>query len=79
MRSAVVVLLAAVDAAPVRAETPAERAACTPDVLRFCAAQIPNAGAITACLHERRASLSTACRVVLDATGGAVRRVATRR
>jgi hypothetical protein len=66
-------------AAPSYAETRAERAACTPDVLRLCAAQIPNAGAITSCLRVKRASLSTGCRMVLDETDGAARSVATRR
>ncbi|MGU3667294.1 hypothetical protein ACLBX9_24180 [Methylobacterium sp. A49B] len=79
MKPALFALLTIVGAAPALAETPDERSACTPDVLRLCAAQIPNAGAITACLRERRVSLSTACRVVMDQKGGSVRSVATRR
>jgi hypothetical protein len=80
MKSAPFALLAIiVGAAPALAETRADRAACTPDVMRLCAAQIPNAGAITACLRERRAALSPACRTVMEVSDTSVRSVATRR
>ena len=46
--------------------TPAQRMACTPDVLRLCSAFIPNADEITACLIERSAALSDACRTVFE-------------
>jgi hypothetical protein len=63
MKFATFALLAVVaGAAPAVAETRAERTACTPDMPRLCAAQIPNAGAIAACLRERRATLSPGCR-----------------
>jgi hypothetical protein len=42
--------------------TSAQRRACTPDVYRLCAGEIPNVGKITACLRRKRASLSDACR-----------------
>jgi len=42
-----------------------QRMACTPDVLRLCSAFIPNAYHITACLIEKNAELSDACRTVL--------------
>jgi len=50
--------------------TSEQRRACTPDVYRLCAGEIPNVRAITACLRRRRASLSEACRSVFDQAGG---------
>ena len=46
--------------------TPEQRRACTPDVYRLCAGEIPNVRAITACLRRQKASLSEACRAVLE-------------
>ena len=46
--------------------TPAQRAACTPDVYRLCAGEIPSVSAITACLRRKKASLSEACRAVFE-------------
>ena len=46
--------------------TPEQRKACTPDVYRLCAGEIPNARAITACLRRQKASLSEACKVVFE-------------
>jgi hypothetical protein len=41
--------------------TAEQRRACTPDVYRLCAGEIPNVRAITACLRRKQASLSPAC------------------
>jgi len=49
--------------------TPEQRKACTPDVYRFCAGDIPNVRAITACLQRQKGSLSTACRTAMDQAG----------
>ena len=46
--------------------TPEQRRACTPDVYRLCAGEIPNARAITACLRRQKASLSPACAAVFE-------------
>ena len=46
--------------------TPEQRRACTPDVYRLCAGEIPNVRAITACLRRRKASLSPACAAVFE-------------
>jgi hypothetical protein len=46
--------------------TPEQRRACTPDVYRFCAGEIPNVRAITSCLRRNRANLSDACRNAFD-------------
>ena len=44
--------------------TPAQRKACSPDVYRLCAGEIPNVRAITACLRRQRSSLSAACAAI---------------
>jgi hypothetical protein len=46
--------------------TAEQRRACTPDVYRLCAAEIPSVSGITACLRRKKASLSDACRAVFD-------------
>jgi hypothetical protein len=46
--------------------TPDQKRACTPDVYRLCAGEIPNVRAITACLRRQKASLSDACRAVFQ-------------
>ncbi|ACB22079.1 hypothetical protein ABID82_003687 [Methylobacterium sp. PvP062] len=80
MKSAPFALVAVlVGASPTLAETSADRAACTPDVMRLCAAQIPNAGAITLCLREKRGALSGACRTVVDRSERPAREIANRR
>jgi hypothetical protein len=49
--------------------TPEQRKACTPDVYRLCAGEIPNVRAITACLRRNKASLTEACRAVFEQSG----------
>jgi hypothetical protein len=49
--------------------TPEQRKACTPDVYRLCAGEIPNARAIAACLRRNKSSLSDACRAVFEQSG----------
>lgn len=46
--------------------SPEQRKACTPDVYRLCAGEIPNARAITACLRRHKSSLSQACAAVFE-------------
>ncbi|MFY9958724.1 hypothetical protein [Bradyrhizobium sp.] len=46
--------------------TPEQRKACTPDVYRLCAGEIPNVRAITACLRRNKPSLSDACRAAFE-------------
>lgn len=50
--------------AAVQQGTPEQRKACTPDVYRLCAGEIPNVRAITACLRRQRSSLSAACAAI---------------
>jgi hypothetical protein len=51
---------------PGSTQTAAERAACTPDVFRLCAEEIPNVRRIIACMRVRRARLSGHCRPIFD-------------
>jgi hypothetical protein len=44
--------------------TAEQQMACTPDVWRLCAAQIPDVDRIVACLRANTPSLSDACRAV---------------
>ena len=46
--------------------TPAQKRACTPDVYRLCAGEIPNVRAITACLRRNLNNLSEGCRAVFS-------------
>jgi hypothetical protein len=45
---------------------PEQRKACTPDVYRLCAGEIPNVRAITACLRRQKTSLSPACAALFE-------------
>ncbi|HWX82878.1 MAG TPA: hypothetical protein VNZ48_04680 [Xanthobacteraceae bacterium] len=47
--------------------TEEQRAACTPDVFRLCASQIPNVDAIVACLKTNKKNLSAGCQAVFNA------------
>ena len=51
--------------------TPKERAACRPDVRRFCQALKPGSDAFDflACLQDNRSQLRAACRAVLENHG----------
>jgi hypothetical protein len=44
--------------------TAEERAACTPDVFRLCASEIPNVSRIVSCMQRQRSKLSPACAAV---------------
>ena len=62
--SGMLLLLLSGDALAQYRGTPGQRSACTPDVFRLCAEEIPDSGAITACLKRNRARLSTSCGAV---------------
>ena len=51
--------------------TPQQRAACRPDVRKFCRSVPENAGpfAFLACLQQHREKLSRGCRGVLESAG----------
>jgi hypothetical protein len=64
---AVVALLSLVG--PAAAETPEQRRACTPDVFRLCAGEIPNRARIVNCLIRNHSRLSPACSAVFQPPG----------
>jgi hypothetical protein len=64
--AAALLLVVAVNATPARAESLDPQTACTPDAFRLCSHLIPDADRIIACLAQKRASLSPACRLVFS-------------
>ena len=44
--------------------TSAQRTACTPDVFRLCASEIPNVDKIVMCLKREKPRLSAGCKAV---------------
>jgi hypothetical protein len=68
---ALVLLMGLLGASAARADlaTPEQKRACTPDVYRLCAGEIPNVKAIVACLRRQKGNLSEGCRAVFDQKG----------
>ena len=62
-------ILASVNTASAYQGTTEQRKACTPDVYRLCAGEIPNVRAITACLQRQKGNLSPACRSAMEQNG----------
>lgn len=77
--AAVLILGGAALATPAFAQGSAAEEACTPDVMRLCNEYIPDRQRITACLVQRRAYLSPACRVVMTPKAKVKRKVKRRR
>ena len=48
-----------------------QQMACTPDVFRFCGAQIPDVNRIVACLRQNTPQLSGPCRAVFESSDSA--------
>ena len=48
-----------------------QQMACTPDVWRFCASQIPSVDGIVACLRQNTPQLSSSCRAVFESNASA--------
>jgi hypothetical protein len=46
--------------------TPAQRAACRPDVTKFCKCKGDDVGVILQCLEDNKAKISERCRKVID-------------
>lgn len=63
---ALLLALFASGSAPAATATPEQTKACTPDVYRLCAGEIPNVRAIVSCLRRQKANLSEACRAVFE-------------
>lgn len=54
--------------------TKSEREACTPDVFRLCASEIPSVDRIVSCLNRKKPQLSPACRTVMNGGDKSARR-----
>jgi len=54
---------------PVPQGTPEERAACQPDVQKFCEYALPDTLRVLQCLQGNRPRISRACREVLERHG----------
>jgi hypothetical protein len=54
---------------PLPQGTPEERAACAPDVHRFCENALPDTFRVLQCLQANRSRISRACREVLQRHG----------
>ena len=69
--SFVAALLVLSSSAMAQSGTPAERAACRPDVRRFCyrIRESEGSNAFLQCLQEHRAKLTARCRAVLESHG----------
>jgi hypothetical protein len=61
---AVAVSLVSLSSANAMQASAQQRAACTPDVWRLCAGEIPNVSKIIACMQKKRDQLSPACSAV---------------
>lgn len=53
-------------ASPGHAFSSEAREMCTGDAMRLCSDEIPNVARIAACMHRKRAQLSSGCRAVMD-------------
>ncbi len=54
---------------PMPQGTPEERAACAPDVQKYCEAALPDTMRVLACLQSNRSRISNACNRVLVSHG----------
>src|SRR5262245_46611527 len=54
---------------PLPTGTPEERAACQPDVQKFCEYALPDTMRVLHCLQANRTKISRACRTVLERHG----------
>jgi len=49
-----------------QAYTPEQEQMCTGDAMRLCSAEIPDVDRVTACMIQKRASLSDGCKAVFQ-------------
>jgi hypothetical protein len=54
---------------PMQQGTPEERAACSPDVRKFCGSDLQDTMRVLACLQANRPKISAACNRVLVSHG----------
>ena len=67
LRLSVIAVLAASSLAPAFAQgTPQQRAACRPDVTKFCKGKGDDPGVLLSCLEDNKDKISEKCRKVID-------------
>jgi len=76
-RLAASALLISMMITPAFAYTDEQVSACTPDVMRLCAADIPDEGLITKCMIKKQKQVSAACMMAFK-KGPATSRVASK-
>jgi hypothetical protein len=66
--SLIAVLLSAPLAPAVAQGTPQQRAACRPDVVKFCKGKGEDPGVLLGCLEENKDKITEKCRKVIEET-----------
>jgi hypothetical protein len=67
LRLSVLIAVSLSMSAPVFAQgTPQQRAACRPDVVKFCKGKGEDPGVLLACLEDNKEKISDKCRKVID-------------
>ena len=67
LRLSMIAVLAASSVAPAFAQgTPQQRAACRPDVTKFCKGKGDDPGVLLSCLEDNKDKISEKCRKVID-------------
>ena len=62
--------LAALGASAAQAATKQEQAACRSDARKYCSSHVGKPQEMLSCLADNKASLSQACRAVVESHGG---------
>ena len=63
--SALTMIVAIMLITPAFAYTDEQVQACTPDVMRLCASEIPDQGRITKCMIQKKSQVSSTCMHVM--------------
>ena len=67
IRLSLIAVLAAAPLSPVFAQgTPQQRAACRPDVVKFCKGKGDDPGVLLTCLEDNKDKISEKCRKVIE-------------
>ena len=66
VRLSVIAILAATPLAAFAQGTPQQRAACRPDVVKFCKGKGDDPGVLLSCLEDNKDKISERCRKVIE-------------
>ena len=66
LRFAVVIALSLVPSLALAQGTPQQRAACRPDVVKFCKGKGEDPGVLLTCLEDNKDKISDKCRKVIE-------------